>query len=94
VGELPWDNLEIRVYPGADATFSLYEDEGDNYNYERGQYTEITFRWNDRTRQLSIAPRKGKFEGMLQNRRFNIVLPGQTSGKIVEYAGQEVTVKL
>ncbi len=94
VGQLPWDNLEIRVYPGADATFSLYEDEGDNYNYERGQYTEITFRWNDRTRQLSIAPRKGKFEGMLQNRRFNIVLPGQTSGKIVEYAGQEVTVKL
>ncbi len=96
VGQKPWDNLEIRVYPGADASFTLYEDEGDNYNYERGQYAEITFKWNDRTRQLTIAPRKGSYTGMLQNRRFTIVLPGQeaSAGKVVEYNGQEVVVKI
>ena len=96
VGQKAWDNLEIRVYPGADATFTLYEDEGDNYNYERGQYSEITFTWNDRTRQLSIAPRKGNYPGMLQNRRFTIVLPGQeaTAGKVVEYNGQELRLKI
>ncbi len=96
VGQKAWDNLEIRVYPGADASFTLYEDEGDNYNYERGQYAEITFKWNDRTRQLTIAPRKGSYTGMLQNRRFTIVLPGQeaSAGKVVEYNGQEVVVKI
>ena len=96
VGQKPWDNLEICVYPGADASFTLYEDEGDNYNYERGQYAEITFKWNDRTRQLTIAPRKGSYTGMLQNRRFTIVLPGQeaSAGKVVEYNGQEVVVKI
>ncbi|MCR5131833.1 MAG: glycoside hydrolase family 31 protein [Prevotella sp.] len=94
--EKKWDNLEIRVYPGADGSFTLYEDEGDNYNYERGKYSEITFRWNDHTRQLTIAPRKGQFEGMLQQRRFTILLPGQdlSAAKTVDYAGQEVIIKL
>ena len=49
-GEKPWDNLEIRLYPGADGTFMLYEDEGDTYNYERGIYSTIPFHWNDRSR--------------------------------------------
>ncbi len=96
VSEKPWDNLEIRVYPGTDGTFTLYEDEGDNYNYEKGQYTEIAFHWADAKRTLTISPRKGQFPGMLQQRRFTIVLPGQSlsEGKTVEYNGQEITVKL
>ncbi|MBO4821408.1 MAG: DUF5110 domain-containing protein [Prevotella sp.] len=98
VGQIPWDNLEIRIYPGADASFTLYEDEGDNYNYERGQFSEITFQWNDKTRQLTIAPRKGNYPGMLQNRRFTIVLPGQEAevGKavVVEYTGEEIVCNL
>ena len=96
VGEKPWDNLEIRVYPGANASFNLYEDEGDNYNYERGQYSEITFHWADAKHTLTISPRKGQFPGMLQQRRFTILLPGQapSEGKTVEYNGKEVTVKL
>ncbi|MCR4995554.1 MAG: glycoside hydrolase family 31 protein [Bacteroidales bacterium] len=96
VGEKQWDNLELRVYPGADGQFMLYEDEGDNYNYERGQYTEIPIRWNDRTRTLVIGARKGQYPGMLQRRRFTVVLPGQalSAGKSVEYSGQETTVKL
>ena len=96
VGEKPWDNLEIRVYPGANASFNLYEDEGDNYNYERGQYSEITFNWADAKHTLTISPRKGKYPGMLQQRRFTILLPSQahSEGKTVEYNGKEVTVKL
>ena len=96
VGEKPWDNLEIRVYPGADATFVLYEDEGDNYNYERGLYSEITFSWDESKRTLTISPCKGRFPGMLQQRRFTILLPGQniSEGKTVEYTGLGITVNM
>ncbi len=93
VGEKAWDNLELRVYPGADATFTLYEDEGDNYNYERGVYTTIPMTWNDRIRTLTIGQRKGNYPGMLQSRKFTIVLPDNTS-KVVEYQGEPITVKM
>ena len=93
VGEKAWDHLELRVYPGADATFTLYEDEGDNYNYERGVYTTIPMTWNDRTRTLTIGQRKGNYPGMLQSRKFTIVLPDNTS-KVVEYQGEPITAKM
>ena len=93
VGEKAWDNLELRIYPGADGEFTLYEDEGDNYNYEKGQYATITFRWNDRSRTLTLGERKGNYPGMLQKRTFNIVLPGGQS-KQVDYDGSEQNVKL
>ena len=93
VGEKSWDNLEIRVYPGADASFTLYEDEGDNYNYERGVYATIPMQWNDKTRTLVIGQRKGQYPGMLQSRRFTIVLPDGTI-KIVEYSGSEIQLKI
>ncbi|TSJ36476.1 DUF5110 domain-containing protein [Mucilaginibacter corticis] len=70
--EKKWDNLEIRVYPGADGDFTLYEDENDNYNYEKGKYTEIKFHWDDRKRTLKIFDRIGSFSGVLVNRKFNI----------------------
>ena len=75
VGEKSWDHLELRVYPGADGSFTLYEDEGDNYNYEKGAYSVIPFSWNDKTRTLSIGNRQGRYPGMLQNRQFTVVLP-------------------
>ena len=93
VGEKPWDNLELRVYPGADATFTLYEDEGDNYNYEQGLYTTIEMRWNDRTRMLTIGERQGQYPGMLNARKFTLVLPDGTT-KTVDYSGQLLTIKL
>ena len=71
--EKKWDNLEIRVYPGADGSFTLYEDENDGYGYEEGQYTEIPFRWDDETQTLTIGARNGSFTGMLENRTFRIV---------------------
>jgi alpha-D-xyloside xylohydrolase len=72
--EKKWDNLEIRIYPGANGKFVLYEDENDNYNYERGIYSTISFEWDDAKRTLTIDERKGIFPGMLDTRRFNIVM--------------------
>lgn len=100
--EKPWDDLEIRVYPGADGKFVLYEDRGDGYEYERGQYTLTEFRWDDATRTLTIGARKGKYPKMLTHRRFNIVMVGKDSGRgdgamkvtrTVEYDGKEITMK-
>ncbi len=93
VGEKAWDNLELRIYPGADATFTLYEDEGDNYNYERGICSTITMEWNDRTRTLTIGQRKGNFPGMLQSRKFTVVMPDHSS-KVIEYQGETVSCKM
>ena len=92
-GEKPWDNLEIRLYPGADGTFMLYEDEGDTYNYERGIYSTIPFHWNDRSHTLTIGNRQGKYPGMLTNRKFTVVMPNGTS-QTVNYNGKEVAVQL
>ncbi len=101
--EKPWDNLEIRVYPGADGTFTLYEDEGDNYHYEKGAFTQITFSYNDAARTLTIADRKGSYKGMLKNRKFHIILvdgttpSGEkacTNGKTIEYKGKKILVNM
>ncbi|MBR6589544.1 MAG: DUF5110 domain-containing protein [Bacteroidaceae bacterium] len=102
--EKPWDNLEIRVYPGANGEFVLYEDEGDNYNYEKGAFSEIPFRWDNDHGTLIIGARKGKFKGMLGKRNFRIHLvttdspagdtEATTYNAVVAYEGKEVRVKL
>jgi len=93
VGEKAWDNLELRIYPGADGEFTLYEDEGDNYNYEHGVYSTITFRWNDKKRTLSVGERQGSYPGMLFNRQFTVVLPDGSS-RVVNYNGKSLTINL
>lgn len=91
--EKKWDNLEIRVYPGANGTFTLYEDENDNYNYEKGQFTTITFRWNDKKQQLSVDDRKGSFKGMLTERKFNIVFVGSDKASTqATYTGKKLVL--
>ncbi len=94
--EKKWDNLEIRVYPGANGEFTLYEDENDNYNYEKGVYSMISFTWNDTKKSLTINDRKGSFPGMLTTRKFNIVVvaDGKNIDKVVTYGGKKVVVKL
>lgn len=94
--EKKWDNLDIRVYSGADGEFSLYEDENDNYNYEKGVYSTISFKWNDKNKILTIGSRKGSFPGMLTQRKFNVVLvvAGKTIHKVVTYTGKSINVKL
>ena len=96
------DPLEIRIYKGQNGSFTLYEDEGDTYNYETGKYAQITFDWNDSTGQLSIGARTGSFTGMLASRTFNIVWVGASHGnglgvtatpdKAVTYTGAAVVV--
>jgi alpha-D-xyloside xylohydrolase len=93
---------EIRVYEGADGQFVLYEDEGTNYNYEKGAFSNITFSWDDKKQTLTIGKVEGTFEGMLKNRTFNIVwvtnntgvgVDKTTSVKTVSYNGKKVVVK-
>lgn len=98
--EKKWDDLEIRVYPGSDARFILYEDEKDNYNYEKGLCSTIRFDWNDKKKVLTIGDRNGEFPGMLTNRKFRLVLmeaaPKINNGaaKSVDYTGQKIAIKL
>jgi alpha-D-xyloside xylohydrolase len=97
------DPLELRVYPGANATFILYEDENDNYNYEKGVYATIDFQWDDLNRQLTVHGRKGKFPGMLDTRQFNLVIVKENHGtgievtekpdKTVKYNGGQQVIK-
>ena len=93
VGEKTCDNLEVRVYPGANGSFVLYEDEGDSYSYEKGVYSTITFSWNDKARKLTIGARKGEFLGMLKSRQFTIVLPDGRQQQ-VSYNGTECVISL
>ena len=74
------DPVEIRIYHGANGEFTLYEDENDNYDYEKGVYSLITFQWNDANKRLTIGARQGSFPGMLQKRTFNIVLVKEDNG--------------
>ena len=95
--EKPWDDMEIRVFSGADGTFCLYEDEFDNYNYENGAFTTIDFKYDNKSRQLTIGARKGSYEGMIQQRTFRITVV--TDGhkrevKTVTYTGKKVSVNL
>ena len=109
--EMEWSDqkkaelIDLYVYAGKDGSYTLYEDEGTNYNYEKGKYAMIDFKYNDAQKTVTIAARKGAFDGMLQKRRFNIVLVSDKNqqgislakapkGKMVKYAGKAVTVKL
>ena len=84
--EQKWDDLEIRIYPGGDGEFVLYEDELDNYNYEEGVYSTITFNWDDAEQKLTIGDREGAFPGMLEERSFNIVIVDSENGTGIEHS--------
>lgn len=95
--EKKWDNLEIRVYENANGEFTLYEDEFDNYNYEKGAFSTIRFSWNDSKKTLTIDDRNGSFPGMIVERDFRIVKISDTGvsiEKTVSYNGKKVQVKL
>ena len=98
----PEDPIELRIYCGADGSFTLYEDENDSYDYEKGMYATIPMRWDDAARTLTIGDRSGKFPGMLESRTFRVVFVGGNHGvgiaatdqpdKIVQYSGKQITV--
>lgn len=89
--EIPEDRLEICIYPGLDASFTLHEDAGNSYAYERGERSSIPFLWNEKERTLTVGSRNGEFPGMLRNRTFDVLLIGDSS-QAVTYSGDEVSV--
>jgi alpha-D-xyloside xylohydrolase len=90
--EKPDAPIELRIYPGADGSFTLYEDENDNYNYEKGVYSTIEFSWDDARHQLTIDSRKGSFPGMVKTRTFDVVVVRKGHGTGVEAAGPDKTI--
>jgi alpha-D-xyloside xylohydrolase len=100
--EKPADPIELRVYRGADGVFTLYEDENDNYNYEKGVYATILLRWDDAMQTLTIGDRQGRFPGMLASRTFRVAFVGENHGvgigpsdtpdKVVNYSGKQIVV--
>jgi alpha-D-xyloside xylohydrolase len=101
--EKPEDPIELRVYAGANGSFTLYEDENDTYDYEKGSYATIPIVWDDAAKTLTIGARAGKFPGMLETRTFRIVFVGAGHGigidpteqadKIVTYSGAQIVAR-
>jgi alpha-D-xyloside xylohydrolase len=97
------DPIEIRIYPGADGDFTLYEDENDNYDYAKGQHATIQLHWDDAARTLTLGAREGTFPGMVEKHTFNVIVvgagkgvgigDGAAQGRAVSYAGDQVVVK-
>jgi len=103
-GEQPADPITLYVYAGADGAFTLYEDEGVNYNYEQGQFTRILLTWDNARHTLTIGKREGSFAGMLTDRTFKIVLISKTkpigfsftplADRTIRYDGKELKIRL
>lgn len=100
--EKKWDDLVFRIYQGANGTFTLYEDENDNYNYEKGAFSTITFNWDNARKTLTIGDRNGSFDGMLNERKFRFIIakPGVNMGmsngetdKEITYTGKKIVLK-
>jgi alpha-D-xyloside xylohydrolase len=95
--------IEVRVYRGANGAFTLYEDENDTYNYEKGAYSTILFSWDDATHTFTIGDRTGSFPGMLENRAFRVVFVSENHGtgggltenadRAVRYSGKKISVR-
>ena len=84
--------METTIFPKADGKFALYEDEGSDKDYLKGQSSEIQFVWNDASRTLTIGDRKGEFAGMPEKRTFNVKIAGTDIAQSVEYEGKEISV--
>lgn len=102
--EKPADTITLNIYTGADASFDLYEDEGTNYNYEKGAFSIIPIKYSEATKTVTVGERKGSFNGMLQERTFriNIITPRKTMSlhldtngeKEESYVGKKLVIKL
>ena len=101
--EKPPDTITLNIYTGADASFNLYEDEGTNYNYEKGAFSIIPIKYYEATKTITIGDRTGSFAGMLTKRVFqiNVITPAKpkrldfdTGDKQIIYTGKKITIKL
>ena len=102
--EKPDAPVTLYVYGGKDASFTFYEDEGTNYNYEKGKYSIISIQYNDRTKEVTLGERQGSFDGMTDQRKFHVVLIDKNKAKgfdshpapdaTVTYNGDKQTIRL
>lgn len=92
--QIPDAPYEIRVYGGADGAFELYEDDGDNYTYEKGEFAVVKLSWSDQRKELIISKREGTFASLVKERKLNIVFirPNAKIAREVLYTGQEMTI--
>ena len=98
------DPIDLRIYAGADANFTLYEDEGDNYDYEHGVYSLIPLHWDDKKEELTIGTRVGVFPGMLAHRIFRVMRVNDGHGvgidlaskpdATIQYDGRAIVIQL
>ncbi|MDQ6902371.1 MAG: DUF5110 domain-containing protein [Bacteroidota bacterium] len=86
--EKPTDTISLYIYSGKDASFRLYEDENTNYNYEKGNFANIPFEYNEAKKQLTIGDRKGNFDGMLKSRVFKIFWITKSRPKKLDFDGE------
>lgn len=91
VSDQKGEPITLNIYPGKDASFLLYEDEGNNYNYESGAYCTIGFEWNDDKRELTINKCSGSFEGMHEERVFIVKMAGKE--RVLNYKGKKMKCK-
>jgi alpha-D-xyloside xylohydrolase len=99
--EKPADPIELRIYPGANGDFTLYEDQNDGYQYEKGAHATIAIHWDDAAKTLTLGPREGSFPGMLAEHTFRVVIVGGAHGvgiadiatpeKTIAYKGEKTT---
>jgi alpha-D-xyloside xylohydrolase len=100
--EQPDAPLELHIYPGQSGSFTLYDDEGDNYNYEQGHYAMIPLSWDEATRRLTLHDRQGSYPGMPASREFRIVVGNSPyivasdgiSTRTIFYEGREISIEL
>jgi alpha-D-xyloside xylohydrolase len=94
--QIPDAPYEIRIYTGADGTFELYEDDGDNYNYEKGQFSIVKLSWNDQRKELIVSQREGAFASLVKERKFNIVFirPNMKITREVLYTSQKMILSI
>ena len=101
--EKPAEQIKLYVYKGADGQFTLYEDEGTNYQYEQGNYAMIPFEYKEADGTLTIGDRQGHFTGMLKERTFHIVVVSKkkaqpfdlnVNGVVVKYTGNKQVIQL
>ena len=102
-GDQPDAPIELWLYPGQDGAFTLYEDEGDNYNYEQGSFATILMKWKDSTWQLTLGDRQGSYPGMQVSKTFRVVIADgkpfdprteETQVREVVYAGKRLVIDL
>jgi alpha-D-xyloside xylohydrolase len=93
--------IELYIYPGQDGHFTLYEDEGDNYNYEKGSFARTPIDWDDQSQQLTLGLQEGSYPGMPASREFRLIVVSEgitpfkhTQSSSLVYSGQKTVVDL